>query len=160
MQYRVFTIPCTGDADAEEAMNTFLRAHRVVSVAKELVALSEGMSWCFCVEYLSGGENHIENRSFDKTTGRVDYKKLLSDDDFALFAKLRDVRKEIALQEAVPVYTVCTNEHLSQMAVNRPQSLEDLKKISGFGGGKTKKYGSLFLAVIEPSNKQEEEQRA
>lgn len=37
MQFKLFSIPATADAEAEEEPNRFLRSHRVVSVQKELV---------------------------------------------------------------------------------------------------------------------------
>ncbi len=37
MQFKLFTIPATGDAGAEEELNRFLRSNRAVSVQKELV---------------------------------------------------------------------------------------------------------------------------
>jgi len=52
MQYKLFSIPSTGDADAEEDLNRFLRSHRAVSVEKELVQGGHTAYWCFCVEYL------------------------------------------------------------------------------------------------------------
>ena len=45
----------------------------------------------------------------------MDYKEILKSEDFAVFARLRDLRKEIAQAEAVPVYTVFTNEQLAQL---------------------------------------------
>ena len=52
MQFKLFSIPATGDAGAEEELNCFLRSHRAVSVEKELVKNSDTACWCFCVEYL------------------------------------------------------------------------------------------------------------
>jgi len=149
MQFKIFKIPCIGDEEAEESMNHFLRTHRIVSVTKELVTLSEGVTWCFCVEYLLTGENQGDRRSSDKKTERIDYKEVLSEADFTVFAKLRELRKEIAQNEAIPVYTVCTNEHLAQMVKNRCQTPDDLKNISGFGEAKIQKYGRHFLSALK-----------
>jgi hypothetical protein len=55
MQFKLFSIPATGDAEAEEELNRFLRSHRVVSVEKELVQGGHTAYWCFCVEYLLNG---------------------------------------------------------------------------------------------------------
>lgn len=148
MQFRIFRISGSGDAEAEMSLNQFLRAHRVVSVIKELVQIPEGASWHFCVEYLFESETQNEKHTFGKKQGRVDYKELLSDADFAVYAKLRELRKEISQRDGVPVYAIATNEHLSQMAQKRSKTLEDLKKIAGFGDAKISKYGTPFLEVI------------
>ena len=49
-------------------------------------------------------------------TGRIDYKEVLDEKTFALFSKLREKRKVLAEKDAVPVYSVFTNEQLAQMA--------------------------------------------
>ena len=84
------------------------------------------------------------------TKGRPkDYKEILSADDFAVFAKLRELRKEIAQREAVPVYTVFTNEQLAQMVENRCRSKTDLEKITGVGDARIEKYGQGFLELLQ-----------
>src|SRR3989304_10088219 len=125
MQFKLFSIPATGDSEAEEELNRFLRSHRAVSVQKELVQSGQTACWYFCVEYLL-------NSPLPEGKGggrpRVDYKEILSADDFAVFVRLREARKQLAGKEAIPVYAVCTNEHLAQMAKGRASSMAGLKK--------------------------------
>jgi hypothetical protein len=45
--------------------------------------------------------------------GKVDYREVLSAQDFAVFSKLREVRKGLAEKEGVPPYTIFTNEQLA-----------------------------------------------
>lgn len=145
MQFKLFVIPATGDAEAEEDLNRFLRSHRAISVQKELVHNNQATCWCFCVEYL------LNSSPEDSKAGgraRVDYKQLLSVDDFAMFVRLREVRKELAGKEAVPVYAVCTNEQLAEMAKSHAAAMSDMKKIDGFGDAKAEKYGEAFLTAI------------
>jgi superfamily II DNA helicase RecQ len=73
----------------------------------------------------------------------------LSEPDFAVYAQLREVRKRLAADEAVPVYAICTNRQLAEMAKNRVSTVADLKQIDGFGDAKTEKYGDPFLAAIK-----------
>jgi len=145
VQFKILSIPATGDVYAEEELNRFLRSHRAVSVQRELVQSGTAAYWCFCIEHLPGSAGS------DETGGRrrrVDYKEVLSEADFAVFARLRDVRKELAASEAVPVYAIATNEQLAEMARARSATAADLKKIDGFGEAKAEKYGETFLAVI------------
>ena len=149
MQFKLFSIPATGDAEAEEELNRFLRSHRAVSVQKELVQGGQTAYWCFCVEYLLSSpspEGKVGGRP------RADYKEILSANDFAVFARLRDARKQLAATEAIPVYAVCTNEQLAEMAKARAATLSDLKKIDGFGDAKAEKFGETFLGVIREGN--------
>jgi len=109
MQFKLFSIAATGDPDAEEELNRFLRAHRAVSVQKELVQDGQAAYWCFCIEYLTGVPASDER---GRGRSRIDYKAVLSEEDFAVFARLRDIRKQLAADDAIPVYAVCTNEHI------------------------------------------------
>ena len=66
MQFKLFSIPATGDLETEEELNRFLRSHRAVSVQKELVNNGDTPCWCFCVEYRKhrgvlseGGSNRV-----------------------------------------------------------------------------------------------------
>ncbi len=146
MQLQFFSIPASGDSMLVEEVNTFLRTHRVIAVHKELAQRDTAPAWCICVEYLdsspSGGDGQSKRKS------RIDYKQILSEDDFTLFSRLRELRKKMAEAEAVPVYAICTNEQLADMARNRPASIKAIKKIPGFGDAKTKKYGSAFIKII------------
>ena len=145
MQFKLFSIPAMGDAEAEEELNRFLRSHRAVSVQKELVVNGDTPCWCICVEYLLNSQLP-EGKGGGRS--RVDYKEILSADDFAVFVRLRETRKELAGREAIPVYAVSTNEQLAEMAKSRATTLADLKKIDGFGDAKAEKYGETFLATI------------
>ncbi|MGO8748260.1 MAG: HRDC domain-containing protein [Thermoguttaceae bacterium] len=147
MQFRLFSIPATGDTEAEEELNRLLRSHRAVSAQGELVQGGQTAYWCFCVEYLLG----ISPEGKGGGRQRVDYKEILSAEDFAIFVRLREVRKELVGKEAVPVYAVCTNEQLAEMAKARAATIADLKKIDGFGDAKAEKYGETFLAAMRRS---------
>ena len=144
MQYKLFSIPAAGDNETEEELNRFLRSHRVVSVQKELVQGGQTAYWCFCVEYLPGSTPEGKGGGLQ----RVDYKEILSAEDFAIFVRLREARKELAGKEAIPVYAVSTNEQLAEMAKTRVATTADLKKIDGFGDAKAEKYGESFLSAI------------
>ena len=154
MQFKIITIPATGDPESEAELNRFLRAHRVVSVHKELVQSAGGPFWCLCIEYLLGAPSADNDQ---RGRRRVDYKEVLSGEDFAVFAKLRGIRKELAGEEGVPVYAVCTNEHLAEMARSRAKTLADLKKIDGFGDAKAEKYGEALLEAIRETDEQPDE---
>jgi ATP-dependent DNA helicase RecQ len=68
----------------------------------------------------------------------------------ALFAILRQKRKELADEAGVPPYVIFSDRTLVEMAAYYPQSYESLLKISGVGQAKLEKYGDTFLEVIKP----------
>jgi len=71
--------------------------------------------------------------------------------DFAVYSRLRERRRELAEQEAVPVYAVCTNEQLAEMAKRRVSTPGGLQEIEGFGEAKAAKYAAGLLEVLGAS---------
>lgn len=80
---------------------------------------------------------------------KVDYKERLSAEDFASFARLREWRKQVSQAEAVPVYTVFTNEQLAQMVQQPVTSKQSLEQIAGVGDARVEKYGSQILEILQ-----------
>ena len=76
---------------------------------------------------------------------RTDYREVLNAEDFAVFAKLREIRKAIAQAEGVPVYTIFTNEQLAQIVQARATTKSALEQVVGVGDGRVGKYGERIL---------------
>jgi len=66
----------------------------------------------------------------------------------ALHYQLRKVRETICSKKDLPIYIVAGSNTIDEMAIYLPQTLEELRKISGFGDAKIKQYGQQFLDVI------------
>ena len=116
MPYRFFLIPVRQSVPAEEELNRFLRSHRVLNVDRRWVDEGSESFWSFCVDYLETGQDGRAAQGGASERGRVDYREVLSPEQFALFVKLRALRQGIANDEAVPVYMVFTNEQVAQGA--------------------------------------------
>jgi len=67
----------------------------------------------------------------------------------ALFAVLRQKRKELADEAGVPPYVIFSDKTLVEMAAYYPQSMRSLLNISGVGQVKSRQYGDAFLEVIK-----------
>lgn len=145
MQWAFYRIPVTGSVEATE-LNRFLRTVRVLNCHREFVANGDASYWAMAVEYLPALENAA--RPGREAGAKVDFKAVLPPEDFALFARLREWRKALANSEAVPVYTIFTNEQLAEMSRRRCSSLATLAEIEGVGQGRTEKYGRAVLDVI------------
>jgi len=149
MQYAPFLLPLHSGSAEQDELNRFLRGRRIVQTRKELVTM-DGMShWAILVEYLdspekSSGDQQIKNK--------VDYKEILNVADFSLFSKLREVRKKLAEENGLPVYAVCTNEQLAEIAKRRPKNLAECMQIEGIGQGKADKYVPAILECIKNEN--------
>lgn len=147
MQYAVFAVPLKSPLEAVEDLNRFLRSHRVLSVDKKFHEGGENPCWSFCVEYLDPSSAAASPRGGVK----VDYKEVLSESEFALYAKLRDVRKGLAEKEAVPAYAIFTNEQLAKMVTEKMASAAALESIEGVGPARVAKYGAHFLVLLKDS---------
>ncbi len=69
--------------------------------------------------------------------------------DSALFAMLKDLRKEISRKESLPPFVIFQDPSLVEMAIQYPVSYDELKQITGVGSGKATKFGKPFLELIK-----------
>ena len=117
-------------------MNAFLAGHRIICIQKEFCAAE--CSWCFLIEYAED--------TFGKSAAtKTDYMQILSKEEFAVFSKLRELRKKFSIEEKIPAYAVFTDEQLFQLVKTNPQSVAQMQKINGIGQSKAQKYGEAFL---------------
>jgi len=68
--------------------------------------------------------------------------------DEALFEHLRQLRKRLADERAVPPYIVFSDVALRQMARDYPANEREFARISGVGERKLREFGAVFLAEI------------
>jgi superfamily II DNA helicase RecQ len=151
MQLRFFTIPVVGGDAAAEDLNRFLASHRVLAVDRQVAPEGAASVWAICVSYEPAAESAgtaVPRR------GKVDYKEVLSEADFVVYAALRTLRKELAERDGVPVYSLFTNEQLAEMVLRRACSPADLREIAGIGEARVEKYGEAFVAALARARSQ------
>jgi len=73
----------------------------------------------------------------------------LSPENFAIFAKLRDWRKETAAREAIQLYNVFMNDQLAVMVEKKIITKDGLRGIDGVGDARVKKYGDAVIAILK-----------
>lgn len=147
MQFKSFRISLSGGEEVEAALNRFLSGHRVLSVERALVQDGSSSCWAVLVEH------HVSSATgdaFAKTggKGRIDYREVLSEEDFRVYCRLREVRKRLSEKDGVPAYTIFTNEQMASLVRGRAASVTDLQKVSGVGVAKARKYGEAFVEVL------------
>ncbi len=157
MKIHVFNIPACDSELLTKELNQLLSSHRIADVRKEFVESGIHSFWSICVTTVSP---EIPSPSINKS--RIDYRDVLPEADFAVFARLRTLRKELAESDGVPPYAIFTNEQLAEMVKQRITSLTALRGISGVGAARVEKYGNRFIEQInlpssatagfEPSN--------
>lgn len=71
--------------------------------------------------------------------------------DLALFERLKDWRLERATQDKVSAFIIAHNSLLEELARRKPQTLQALLGVKGFGQNKLEKYGLEIMAVLASS---------
>jgi superfamily II DNA helicase RecQ len=160
LQIKFFSVPVGYESDVEQDMNQFLRHHKIVNIRKEFVCQSDQICWCYAVEYLSDSQkddtsaNDKKKKKDDKP--KIDYAEVLSPDDFAIYAKMRTWRKELADKKGEYAFTILTNAQMAQIAEKKIHTLQDLEKVSGIGEQKINQYGhaivDLMKSIIKEKN--------
>ena len=100
IQFKIFRVPSNSNSEEEAALNKFLRSVTQLTVHRDFVTTDSHSYTVFTVEYFENGQPHGKGKTQKK---KVDYRELLSPEDFTLFAKLREWRKETAAREAIAV---------------------------------------------------------
>ncbi len=76
-------------------------------------------------------------------------------EDKQLFEQLRLLRLQIAREEHLPPYVIFSDKTLHELAIHKPQTLDEFGSIYGVGENKLQKYGETFISAIqgtEPQN--------
>ena len=146
MRVKFFAIPALDPAKSEAELNSFLSTNRILSIDRELTTERRGSFWAVAVTYLDRNASNSGQKEPKKP--KIDYKEVLSPEDFAVYAELRNLRQKIAMEEAVPPYMVFTSAQLAEMVQRRLRSLEQMGKITGVGPARLKSHGKIFLEQL------------
>ena len=80
--------------------------------------------------------------------------------DPQLFSMLKDLRKKTAKKHKLPPFVIFQDPSLSDMSIQYPVSLDELKFIQGVGEGKARRYGKDFVQLIKTYVEENEIERA
>ena len=69
--------------------------------------------------------------------------------DKELFEDLRQLRKRLADQQAIPAYIVLSDKTLHLLVAQRPTTIEEFGLINGIGDYKKERYGKEFVEIIK-----------
>jgi superfamily II DNA helicase RecQ len=155
MPFRIFLIPVLYSDEATEELNAFIAGHRVAHIERKWIDQGAQSAYVFCVEYVLASPTRDGNPRSQLSRNRIDYKTILSPNEFTIFSLLRELRKELSQQEGVPVFALFSNEQLAQMVQRRCSSKADLLGIEGIGEAKVElakpKWKSTLRSYSQPS---------
>lgn len=148
MKLQFFSIDALEPAADQAMLDAFCASHRLVAVDKRFVDRVEFCYWSVCVSYLDQSTHPGKPAVLANKRNQTDYRELLSETDFTLYSRLRDVRKTLAEAEGVPIYAIFSNAQLAAMVTSKVTTLAALGDIEGVGAAKLEKYGASFLALL------------
>ena len=153
MPLRFFHIPSREPGPAQGELLSFLSQHRIVTIDRRFVEDAQNSFWALCVDYL---ETEMRGGPLHGAPGRaerkIDYKEVLSAEQFLKFAQLRELRKKLAERDGIPVYAVFSNEQLAAMVQRGVTSRAALREIEGVGEAKVERYADVFLGTMTGDN--------
>lgn len=143
MNIRVFNIRlskefCIVD---QNRMNEFLDSVEVKLTSTNFVTTGTTDYWSAVVFYDT--KKSAEKPKEEKITFED-----LSQHEKEIFSALKQWRNDMATKLGWSAFRVCHNSHLMAIADVKPESLDELSKVKGFGEVRTEKYGEDILAVL------------
>lgn len=146
MKVKAFHIRLTKEnlQSDQEALNSFMENVTVKKTATELINAHTAF-WSILLFYNDQKPEKIK-KSPDKIT-ITDFSEL-TEDEKKIFEVFKQWRQDKATQMNVPKFVVCHNAELMTIAKLKPQTLEELIKIKGFGRYKIAKFGDDILALL------------
>ena len=73
----------------------------------------------------------------------------LSEQGMELFALLRNERAELAREQGVPPFIICSDKTLKDLCIKLPREMADMLSIYGLGEQKVERFGERFLQVVQ-----------
>lgn len=147
MAFEIFCIELPNGRDMLEQLNQFIASHQVVTKQQQLVTRDGIPYMMFCLEYISGKDGAVVATSPGQND-RADVWNTLTADEKDMYAKLRDLRNQIAQDEHVKPFVVFTNEQLGEMEKRRVTTAAALKDIKDVGKSRMDKYAGRVLPFL------------
>lgn len=151
MQIRIFNIPLTDTGEQLSELNRFMAGHKVLEVEQRFFQNEKGGGWSFCVRHIPGSAASGQTTGSGKA--KVDYKQVLSESEFAVFSRLREIRKILSSEDGVPAYAVFTDEELAGIVRQGEPTEKGMLSVAGIGEKKITRYGRQMIEMYNnPKN--------
>ena len=139
MKIKVFTIRLSeNELEIDQnSLNDFLE---MVTFKKSSTQFIESENyWSVLVHY---------EETFEVKTNELKPEIELSEREKKIFQSLKKWRAEKASELGFKNFMICHNSELMNIAIYKPESISQLRKIKGFGEVKSDKYGDAIIALL------------
>jgi superfamily II DNA helicase RecQ len=139
MNIKVFNIRldkenCEND---QSKMNTFLDSVEVKLTSTNFVTTGTVDFWSAVVFYEPKNTNLTQKEVIE-----------LNEKEKEIFTALKQWRHDLALKLGWSAFRICHNSHLISIAKEKPQNLDELKKVKSFGESRTLHYGDDIISLL------------
>ncbi|MFY8180370.1 MAG: HRDC domain-containing protein [Flavobacterium sp.] len=139
MNIKVFNIRldkenCQND---QSRMNAFLDSVEVKLTSTNFVTTGTTDFWSAVVFYEL-------KKSDSKPTEVIE----LNEQENEIFTALKQWRNDLAQKLGWSSFRICHNSHLISIVKSKPQNLDELKTVKGFGESRTLNYGDDILSIL------------
>jgi superfamily II DNA helicase RecQ len=121
----------------QSRMNAFLDSVEVKLTSTNFVTTGTTDFWSAVVFYEL-------KKSDSKPTEVIE----LNEQENEIFTALKQWRNDLAQKLGWSSFRICHNSHLISIVKSKPQNLDELKTVKGFGESRTLNYGDDILSVL------------
>lgn len=121
----------------QSRMNSFLDSVEVKLTSTNFVTTGTVDFWSAVVFYEL-------KKSDSKPTEVIE----LNEQENEIFTALKQWRNDLAQKLGWSAFRICHNSHLISIVKSKPQNLDELKTVKGFGESRTLNYGDDILSVL------------
>lgn len=152
MQIKIFSIRLHDNLTEidQNSLNDFLETVDFKKSSVQFVE-SEVQFWSVVVHFEDKNTIEKSGTIASKDEIKKQNRKTISDlnvNDELIFNNLKTWRNEKATEIGLAPFIICHNSHLLEIAVNKPNSINELKLIKGFGENKANQYGAAILSLL------------
>ncbi|MDP2160778.1 MAG: HRDC domain-containing protein [Flavobacterium sp.] len=150
MNVKHFRVRVSGEhlQNDQNTINQFLNEVTVHKTATNFIA---GMIdyWSVLVFYEPKILKPRESKESEKVSV-LNYEELSQEEKNTLNS-LKHWRTEKSSKLGLPQYMICHNSELMTIAKMKPHSIDELKRIKGFGENKISRYGNDIISLLQAS---------
>lgn len=150
MKVRHFVVQLDSEkiAEDEKYLNAFLES--VDFVKSDVHFVESKVNYWSVLVHFREKETVVKRESISEDTNKISEQNL-NPQQKAVYLALKEWRSEVAQEKNLPSYTICHNSELLNIVVQKPNSMNDFRKIKGFGDVKIEKYGNDILNILNAS---------
>lgn len=148
MKIKTFKIRLTDDFQIsdENDFNQFVETISVKKTSCQMVTNDKSNYWSILVFYDQKTTKEPRVRQPEKVSFPLDIE--LTDPEQKIFEAFKIWRQTKANDLNLPAYMICNNSELISLVKTRPDSIDQLVKIKGFGDQKIAKFGDEIIALL------------